>query len=125
MAKILLVEDSRTMRNLWVRALGEAGNDVPQACDGIEALSKLMKEGFDLVLTDINMPNMDGISLIRAIRRVDKLKSLPVLVVGVDPGEETRKKAMTIGATDWVLKPIDAAKLVSEVERVLGEADAH
>ena len=110
------------MRNLWVRALGEAGNDVDQACDGIEALSKLMKEGFDLVLTDVNM---DGISPIRAIRRVDKLKSLPVLVVGVDPGEETRKKAMTIGATDWVLKPIDAAKLVSEVERVLGEADAH
>ena len=62
MAKILLVDDSRIMRDLWVRALGEAGNDVDQACDGIEALSKLMKEGFDLVLTDINMPNMDGIS---------------------------------------------------------------
>ncbi len=123
MAKILLVDDSSTMRKLWSAPLEQAGNDVVQAADGAEALSQLLNDDFDIVLTDVNMPKMDGLTLVRALRQVEKLKDLPVLLIAVDPGEKARNQALSQGATGWILKPIQPDKLVTEVGRALRRAN--
>jgi two-component system chemotaxis response regulator CheY len=118
--KILAVDDSPTMRGLIGAALTNGGFEVHFAEDGIEGLEQLPEANPDLVLTDINMPRMDGFGVIEGVRNDPKYGSLPVLVLTTESGEELKARARSAGATGWIVKPFDDQRLISVINRVLG-----
>lgn len=117
--KILAVDDSRTMRTMINLALTEAGFDVELAEDGIDGLEKLDGAEPDLVITDINMPRLDGFGVIEGIRAQQKYSYMPVLVLTTETGAELKQRARNAGATGWIVKPFDAEKLVSAINRLV------
>ncbi len=120
MATILAVDDSASIRQMVAFTLKDAGYDVTQANDGQEALDKAKSGKFDLVLTDVNMPNMDGISLTRELRSLPAYKFTPVLLLTTESSDEKKQEGKTAGATGWLVKPFQPEKLLSTVQRVLG-----
>ena len=117
----LVVEDSPMMRQLIVFALSRVKNvTVTETDDGIHALKKLAAERFDLILTDINMPIMDGLKLIKKIRGDDRHKDVPVIVITTEGSKEDRDRAMALGATAYITKPIQAPQVVEVVTKLLG-----
>lgn len=118
--RILAIDDSATMRGLIASALIPRGFDVHLAEDGADGLERLDAAAPHLVLTDINMPRLDGFGVIEAIRRNPAHGSLPILVVTTENGPELRRRARTAGATGWIVKPFDDDGLVSIIARVLG-----
>lgn len=118
--RILAVDDSPTMRGLIGAALTPNGFDVHFAEDGIDGLEKLQEAEPDLVITDINMPRMDGFGVIEGVRDDPKFSSLPVLVLTTESGEDLKSRARRAGATGWIVKPFDDERLVSVIHRVLG-----
>lgn len=115
---VLTVEDSRTMRLMLEAALTEAGYRVRQAEDGVEGLRSLAEERPDVVITDINMPNLDGFGFIEKVRSDPANRALPILVLTTE-GEKLKKdKARQLGATGWIVKPFDPAKLTDAIKRV-------
>jgi len=115
--KILTVDDSRTMRDMLRLALSGAGFDVVQAVDGADGLDVLERETPDLVITDINMPKMDGISLIREARKL--LRFTPILALTTESQQPKRDEAKKSGATGWLVKPVGGADLMKIVKQVL------
>ena len=116
----LLVEDSQMMRRLIKFALGRVeGIEVDEAENGFEALRKLAEKDYELIVTDLNMPIMDGLKLIHQIRASDKHSGVPIIVVTTERGAEDRSRALAIGATDYITKPIKAAEIVASVRRIL------
>lgn len=115
---ILIVDDSRTIRNLLCGTLRSAGYEVCQAEDGMEALEKL--EGFapDVIVTDLNMPRMNGLELVQKLRQDPRTKFLPILFLTTEGSPEIRQKGRQAGATGWLVKPFDATRLLSTIERV-------
>ena len=120
MATILAVDDSASIRQMVAFTLKDAGYDVTQANDGQEALNIAKSGKFDLVLTDVNMPNMDGISLTRELRSLPAYKFTPVLLLTTESSAEKKQEGKTAGATGWLVKPFQPEKLLSTVQRVLG-----
>lgn len=118
--RILTVDDSRTMRDMLKLALASAGYDVVQAEDGIDGLEVLEREGADVVITDINMPRMDGFGFIEGVRANPAHRGLPVLVLTTESAPEKKARAKEAGATGWIVKPFDPVKLVDVVRRVSG-----
>lgn len=118
--RILAIDDSATMRGLISTALVARGFEVILAEDGEDGLQRLATTDPHLVLTDINMPRLDGFGVIEAIRRSPAHGSLPILVVTTENGPDLRKRARSAGATGWIVKPFDDDGLVSVVTRVLG-----
>ncbi|GBF56389.1 chemotaxis protein CheY [Candidatus Phycosocius bacilliformis] len=118
--KILTVDDSRTMRDMLKLALSDAGYDVVQAEDGVDGLETLDREGADVVITDINMPRMDGFGFIEGVRANPAYRGLPVLVLTTESSPEKKARAKEAGATGWIVKPFDPVKLVDVVRRVSG-----
>lgn len=118
--KILAVDDSPTMRGLIGAALTNGGFEVHFAVDGVEGLEQLPEANPDLVLTDINMPRMDGFGVIEGVRADPKYGNLPVLVLTTESGEDLKARARSAGATGWIVKPFDDQRLVSVINRVLG-----
>lgn len=118
--RILAVDDSPTMRGLIGAALTPNGFDVHFAEDGIDGLEKLSRTEPDLVITDINMPRLDGFGVIEGVREDPKFSSLPVLVLTTESGEDLKARARKAGATGWIVKPFDDDRLVSVINRVLG-----
>lgn len=116
--RILVVDDSVTMRDMVKFALENAGYDVHLAVDGNDAVEVLDDTTFDLVITDINMPKMDGIDLTRHIRDDARMSSLPVLCLTTERGETTKTAAKAAGATGWIAKPFDPDKLLQVVKKV-------
>ncbi len=116
--RVLAVDDSRTMRNLLEAALTQAGFDVHLAEDGEDGLRVLREADPDVVVTDINMPRLDGFGLIEAIRGTTHARSLPILVLTTESAPELKERARAAGATGWIVKPFDETKLVSAIERV-------
>jgi two-component system, chemotaxis family, chemotaxis protein CheY len=117
--RILAVDDSPSMRDMVRIALAGAGFDVTQATDGEHAL-ELAKEGtFDLILSDVNMPRMDGIALIRALRAQAPYRHTPILMLTTDGSPERKKEGKEAGATGWIVKPFDPAQLIATMHRVL------
>ena len=116
--KVLAVDDSKTMRDMVSFALRSAGFDVIEAEDGRKAIEKLASTKVDLVITDLNMPNMDGIALIKALRADARCRSVPILLLTTesDPGKKAEGRAA--GATGWLVKPFNPEKLVELVNRV-------
>jgi len=115
---VLTVDDSRTMRDMLRLSLHEAGFRVVQAEDGVHGLEVLAEETPDVVITDINMPRLDGFGFIEAMRREANYRGVPILVLTteIDPAKKGRAKAA--GATGWIVKPFDPVKLVDAVRRV-------
>lgn len=117
--RILTVDDSASMRALLFHALSEEGFDVAQAEDGIEALEWLEHNEVDVLITDINMPRLDGFGLIEQLRGEDRLhRDRPILVLTTESSDEKRQRARQAGATGWIVKPFDAEKLATAVRRV-------
>jgi two-component system, chemotaxis family, chemotaxis protein CheY len=116
----LVVEDSPTMRQLVVFALARVpGLTVTEAEDGVDALRKLAGSKFDIVVTDINMPIMDGLKLVKRIRTDAIHKDVPIVVITTESAEEDRNRAMSLGASAYLTKPIQAATIIATVRELL------
>ena len=115
---ILTVDDSRTMRDMLRLSLSSAGYHVLQAEDGLCGLEVLRNEAPDVIITDINMPRMDGFAFIEALRRCTAQRITPVLVLSTEMDAAKKTRARLAGATGWIVKPFDPDKLVAAVRRV-------
>jgi two-component system chemotaxis response regulator CheY len=116
--RILTIDDSKTMRDMLMLTLAEAGFDVIQAVDGQDGLDVLAKEQVDVIITDINMPRMDGYEVIRNLRRNPEYKTTPILVLTTESEAEKKNLAREAGATGWMVKPFDPDRLVATVRKV-------
>ena len=116
----LVVEDSPTMRQLIVFALSRIrGLTVVEADDGVDALKKLASGHFDIILTDINMPIMDGLKLVKRVRSDPTHKDTPIIIITTEGSQEDRQRAMQLGANAYITKPIQAPQVIAEVKRLL------
>ena len=118
--KILIVEDSPTMRQLIIFALKRIRNlKVVEAGDGVDGLKKLLSDTFHLVIVDINMPVMDGLKMISLIRKDNVYKSIPIIIITTEGGEEDKERAMALGANAYITKPISAPYVLNVVKELL------
>lgn len=117
---ILTVDDSRTIREMVSFTLKSAGYDVCEAEDGVKALEVLGSKCPDLIITDVNMPNMDGLTLVRKIRELPQFKNTPVLVLTTEFTDDKKQEGRSAGATGWIVKPFDPEKLLQVVQKVCG-----
>ncbi len=115
---ILTVDDSRTMRDMLRLALSNAGYDVVEATDGLHGLEMLDSAKPQLIITDINMPRLDGFGFIAKVRDDQRFAGVPILVLSTENSPEKKTRARQAGATGWIVKPFDAEKLVQAVRRV-------
>lgn len=115
---VLTVDDSRTMRDMLMLALKDAGYRVVQAEDGVHGLEVLQAESPDIVITDINMPRMDGFGFIEGVRADPAFSAVPVLVLTTESDAAKKQRAREAGATGWIVKPFDPVRLVDAVRRV-------
>jgi two-component system chemotaxis response regulator CheY len=120
MASILAVDDSASMRKMVSFTLRAAGYDVEEAEDGVDALEKAQARQFDCVVTDVNMPNKDGITLIRELRALPDYKFIPMLMLTTESGIEKKQEGKAAGATGWMVKPFNPDQLLKTLLKVLG-----
>jgi two-component system chemotaxis response regulator CheY len=120
MASILAVDDSASMRKMVSFTLRAAGYDVEEAVDGVDALEKAKARTFDCVVTDVNMPNKDGITLIRDLRALPNYKFTPMLMLTTESGIEKKQEGKAAGATGWMVKPFNPDQLLKTLLKVLG-----
>ncbi len=120
MANILAVDDSASMRSMVAFTLRGAGHDVTEAENGQLALDAAKSGGFQLVLADVNMPVMDGISLVRELRALPQYGGVPILILTTESHAEKKQEGKAAGATGWLVKPFDPDQLLATVNRVLG-----
>jgi two-component system, chemotaxis family, chemotaxis protein CheY len=118
-AMVLAADDSATIRSMMKETLQGAGFAVVLAEDGLEALEFAQQNPFALVLTDINMPRMDGLTLVERLRALPDYRFVPILVVTTESEPELKKRGRDAGATGWLVKPFDPLKLVATIRRVL------
>ena len=118
-ASILAVDDSASMRQMVSFTLKGAGYDVVEAADGVEALNIAKTRSVNLVITDVNMPNMDGISLIRELRALPTYKFTPLLMLTTDSSADKKQQGKAAGATGWIVKPFNPEQLLNTVKKVL------
>lgn len=121
MAKtILAVDDSGSLRQMVAFSLKAAGYDVIEAMDGQDGLYKAKKQKVDLVLTDQNMPRMDGLTLIRALRGMISYQRVPILMLTTESGDDMKAQGKAAGANGWLVKPFDPQRLTEVVKKVIG-----
>jgi len=120
MATILTVDDTASMRQMISFTLNSAGHDVLQASDGSEALKLVQGKKVDLVICDVNMPNMDGITLLKSLRGLADFKFTPILMLTTESHEAKRVEGKAAGATGWIVKPFNPEQLLTIVKKVLG-----
>ena len=120
MPSILAVDDSPSMRQMVQFTLKSAGYQVVEAVDGDDAWEKAGRQQFDLVLTDQNMPRMDGLTLVRNLRATPKHRATPILILTTESTDEMKGQGRAAGATGWLVKPFDPQKLIAVVRKVLG-----
>ncbi|WP_299875600.1 response regulator [uncultured Sulfitobacter sp.] len=118
--EVLAVDDSRTMRDMIKMALLPAGFTVHTADDGVHGIEVLEGLEPDAIITDINMPRMDGFGFIDAVRDQDQHRATPILVLTTEAAPELKQRARTAGATGWIVKPFDPEKLVKALHMVAG-----
>ena len=119
MHSILAVDDSASMRQMVSFTLKSAGYDVVEAVDGEDAIEKTRSRDFNLVLTDQNMPRLDGIGLTRKLRDNPNFKSTPILILTTESSDEMKQAGRAAGATGWLVKPFDPAKLIEVIGKVI------
>ncbi|NII09225.1 response regulator [Oleiagrimonas sp. C23AA] len=120
MAKILAVDDSASMRSMVAFTLRGAGHDVAEAENGQHALDTAKAGAFQLVLADVNMPVMDGITLVRELRALPAYAGVPILILTTESHADKKMEGKQAGATGWLVKPFDPDQLLATVNRVLG-----
>ena len=118
--EILAVDDSRTMRNMIRMALNTDDFEVQTADDGVHGLEDLEGMQPDAIITDINMPRMDGFGFIDAVRSQEKHRATPILVLTTESAPELKMRARSAGATGWIVKPFDPNKLIKALQMVAG-----
>lgn len=116
--RILTIDDSKTMRDMLMLTLVDAGFDVIQAVDGKDGIDMLERENVDVVITDINMPRMDGYEVVRQLRARPEHKTTPILVLTTESEAEKKNIARAAGATGWLVKPFDPERLIATVRKV-------
>ncbi len=116
---ILAVDDSASMRQMVNFTLKGAGYEVVQAIDGVEALEYARLHSVDLVLTDVNMPRMDGITLVKELRALPSYKYTPMLVLTTESSQDKKMQGKQAGATGWIVKPFNPDQLLATIARVL------
>ena len=119
MHTILAVDDSASMRQMVAFTLKNAGYEVTDAVDGQDGLEKASTRDFDLVLTDQNMPRLDGIGLTKKLRGQPKFKNTPILILTTESSDQMKQAGRAAGATGWIVKPFDPAKLIEVIKKVV------
>ena len=117
---ILAVDDSPSIRNMVAFTLKSAGYDVVEAVDGQDGLDKAKSKQVSLVLTDQNMPRMDGLTLVKNLRAMPQYKSAPILILTTESSDDMKAKGRAAGATGWLVKPFDPPRLLEVVKKVIG-----
>ncbi len=120
MASILAVDDSASMRQMVSFTLKGAGFSVVEAVDGVDALNKAKAQKFDCVVTDVNMPNKDGITLIKDLRALPDYKFIPILMLTTESSMDKKQAGKAAGATGWIVKPFNPDQLLKTIKKVLG-----
>lgn len=124
MAKILAVDDQLTIRELLHVILTNHGHEVVLAEDGIDGLAKAKNQYFDLIISDINMPKMDGISLVAKVRQLEHLKYVPILMLTTESSADKKTNARVMGASGWLTKPFDSNRLSGAVKKLLAKVNS-
>ena len=120
---ILAIDDSFTIREMVRQTLSAAGFEVTTANDGVDGVETFDQHAFDAVITDINMPRMDGFGVIESIRDADRARNrVPLLVLTTESGPKLKERARAAGATGWIVKPFDDVALVNVLNRITGKA---
>lgn len=121
MAKtVLAIDDSPSIRQMVAFTLKNSGYDVVEAVDGVDGLDKAKAKVINLVLTDQNMPRMDGLTLIKTLRGLPNYKATPILMLTTEASDAMKQQGRAVGATGWLVKPFDPQKLVEVVKKVIG-----
>jgi len=118
-ATILAVDDSASMRQMVSFTLKGAGYTVVEAVDGVDALTKAKAQSFDCVVTDVNMPNKDGIALIKDLRALPNYKFTPMLMLTTESGMDKKQQGKEAGATGWIVKPFNPDQLLKTIKKVM------
>jgi two-component system chemotaxis response regulator CheY len=119
MKKILSVDDSPSVRQMVAFTLRKSGYEVGEACDGRDALAKAGQQKFDMIITDLNMPNLDGIQLIAALRSLQNYAFIPILMLTTESQPEKKDAGRKAGATGWIVKPFNGDQLLSVVQKLV------
>ena len=120
MAKtIMIVDDSASLRQVVGIALKGAGHDVIEACDGKDALGKLDGKKIHLIISDVNMPNMDGITFLKAAKQLPAYKFTPVIMLTTEAGDSKKAEGQAAGAKAWVVKPFQPAQMLAAVSKLI------
>ena len=117
---ILAVDDSASMRQMVTFTLKGAGYNVEEAADGQQALNKAKNAKFNIVISDVNMPVMDGITLIRELRALPDYKFIPILMLTTESTSDKKQEGKSAGATGWIVKPFNPEQLLATVKKVIG-----
>lgn len=121
MAKtILAIDDSASIRQMVSFTLKSSGYEVVEAVDGQDGLDKAKSKSFNLILTDQNMPRMDGITLIKSLRGLSQYRTVPILMLTTESSDAMKQQGRAAGATGWLVKPFDPQKLIEVVKKVIG-----
>ena len=119
MSKILVVDDSNSIRDMVSFTLKSSGYQTVEAHDGQDGLSKAQTGTFDLVITDVNMPNMDGITLCQELRKLTSFQYTPILMLTTESSSDMKQRGKAAGATGWLVKPFNPDKLLATIKRVV------
>lgn len=119
MRKIMTVDDSVTVRQMLSFTLQDAGYEVIEASDGVDALRKLKSESVQMLITDLNMPQMDGIELIREVRKNPENRFVPIIMLTTESQEQKKQAGKSAGASGWIVKPFKPEQLLRVVKMVL------
>jgi two-component system, chemotaxis family, chemotaxis protein CheY len=117
---IMIVDDAASMRGLIAMTLKREGYEVIEASDGRDALTKLTARKVDLIVSDLNMPNMDGIELIKAVKAVNQLRFIPIVMLTTESQEKKKQEGQQAGAKAWIVKPFKPDVLVGVVKKIIG-----
>jgi two-component system, chemotaxis family, chemotaxis protein CheY len=120
MAKtILIVDDSASLRQVVSTSLKAAGYDVLEGCDGVDALTKLDGRKIHLIISDVNMPNMDGIAFLKAVKQLPTYKFTPVIMLTTEAGDDKKREGQAAGAKAWVVKPFQPPQMLNAVSKLI------
>lgn len=119
MRNILICDDSVSIRQMLKLTLTDANYQITEAKNGVEALELAKTRQFDLIITDVNMPQLDGLSLVRELRALPDYLFKPILLLTTETDPQKKKRAKTVGATGWIIKPFDPDKLLAAIRKVL------
>lgn len=117
--RIMIIDDASSMRQVIALTLKGGGYEAVDAADGVEALEKLEKEEVDMFVCDVNMPRMDGIAFLTEIRKSDKHKFTPFIMLTTEIGEDMKQKGKELGANAWIIKPFQPDQLIDAVKKLM------